>query len=511
MNDCRKLNPQHPYLELSMNMKQHRPPLFAILLLSTIITAPAAASTLDLALEKIIQQQGLRGDPSLERQLPSINTPLAQLGKQLFFSKALSGKMDTACASCHHPLLGGGDGLSLPIGVEAQDPDHLGPGRRHSIQGQRYDGAPPVPRNAPTTFNIALWDQVLFHDGRIESLNKQPGAGGSAGGIRTPDTFYNTADPLAGDNLVAAQARFPVTSEVEMRSFSFKRGDSNDTVRQYLVQRLLGQPDDLAARHWLQAFRIGFQQPQADADVLITFGSISQALATYQRSQLFVDTPWRAYVQGDHSALSEAAKKGALLFFNDYQQRGTHCAACHRGDFFTDEQFHTIALPQIGRGQRIGAGGNADFGRFAISKNPADRYAFRTPTLLNVEVTGPYGHDGAYTTLEGIIRHHLNPKQAVANYDTTQLDDNIDTSALQQHTRKALNKLDYQRRHANEKPVLRNVALSDQAVDQLLAFLQALTDPCVKTPACLAAWIPPDEGDHSPLRLLKPFVLNPKD
>ncbi|VAW84280.1 Methylamine utilization protein mauG precursor [hydrothermal vent metagenome] len=491
-------------------MKQHFL-LLVILLLSTMTTALAASSTLDLALEKIIQQQGLRGDPSLGRQLPSINTPLAQLGKQLFFSKALSGQMDTACASCHHPLLGGGDDLSLPIGVEAQDPDHLGPGRRHSTQGQRYDGAPPVPRNAPTTFNIALWDQVLFHDGRIESLNKQPGAGGSVGGIRTPDTFYNTADPLAGDNLVEAQARFPVTSEVEMRSFSFKRGDSNDAVRQHLVQRLFGQQEGIATKQWLQAFRIGFQQPQGDAETLITFDNISHALATYQRSQLFVDTPWRAYVQGDHRALSEAAKKGALLFFNDYQQRGAHCAACHRGDFFTDEQFHTIALPQIGRGQRIGAGGNADFGRFAISKNPADRYAFRTPTLLNVEVTGPYGHDGAYTTLEGIIRHHLNPEQAVANYDTTQLDDNIDTSTLLQHTRKALNKLEYQRRHANGKPVLHDVALSDQQVAQLLAFLQALTDPCVKTPACLAAWIPPDEGDHSPLLLLKPFVLNPKD
>ncbi len=494
-----------------MNMKPHLLPLFFTLLLSTMTTALAAASTLDLALEKIIQQQGLGGDPSLGRQLPSIDTPLAQLGKLLFFSKALSGQMDTACASCHHPLLGGGDGLSLPIGVEAQDPDQLGPGRRHSTKGERYDGSPPVPRNAPTTFNIALWDQVLFHDGRIESLGKQPGAGGSAGGIRTPDTFYNTADPLAGDNLVEAQARFPVTSEVEMRSFSFMRGESNEIVRQHLVQQLSEPQGDTPAEQWLQAFRSGFQQPQGDAETLITFDNISHALASYQRSQLFVDTPWRAYVQGDRLALSEAAKKGALLFFNSYQQQGAHCAACHRGNFFTDEQFHTIALPQIGRGQRIGAGGSADFGRFAISKNPADRYAFRTPTLLNVEVTSPYGHDGAYTTLEGIVRHHLNPEQAVENYDTTQLDKNIDTTNLTRHTRKALNKLKYQRRHANGKPVLRDVALSDQQVDQLLAFLQALTDPCVKTPACLAAWIPPAEGDSSPLLLLKPFVLNPKD
>ena len=99
-----------------------------------------------------------------------------------------------------------------------------------------------------------------------------------------------------------------------MRSFSFKRGDSNDAVRQHLVQQLSKQQNSAPAEQWLQAFRIGFQQPQGDAETLITFDNISRALATYQRSQLFVNTPWRAYVQGDRHALSEAAKKGRYSF-----------------------------------------------------------------------------------------------------------------------------------------------------------------------------------------------------
>ena len=125
-----------------------------------------------MQLRTIINQNKLTGDPSSGRHLPQITDPLPQLGLKLFFTKALSGNNDTACVSCHHPVLGGDDDLSLSIGVDADAPDLLGPGRTHP------DG-PTVPRNAPTTFNVALWDQVMFHDGRVESLDKLPGQNGA--------------------------------------------------------------------------------------------------------------------------------------------------------------------------------------------------------------------------------------------------------------------------------------------------------------------------------------------
>ena len=481
--------------------------LFCCLLLCGWFSGAALASSspsLDEALQAIIQQHELRGDPGQDRSLPDINAPLAQLGKKLFFSKALSGREDTACASCHHPFLGGGDGLSLPIGVGASNPDQLGPGRRHSIKAERYDGSPPVPRNAPTTFNIALWDHVMFHDGRVERLRERAGPDGARGAIRTPDSFYGTADPLAGDDLVAAQARFPVTSEVEMRSFLFERGHTNDEVRAQLVQRLIQSSEEATASPWLAAFREGYQRPQGTAVELITFDHISTALSAYQRSQHFVNSPWRAYLQGELQAISTLAKKGALLFYNSIQEGGANCVACHTGDFFTDEQFHTLAIPQIGRGKRIGSGGNADFGRFAVSKRPEDRYAFRTPTLLNVEVTGPYGHDGAYRSLEGVVRHHLNPEKAVEDYDIHQLESSIDISNWQLHTNKALKKLRYQQRH-DDGVVLRDVMLSEQDINELLTFLNTLTDPCVKSPTCLAPWVPVEGEDDPALLLLKSF------
>jgi cytochrome c peroxidase len=186
------------------------------------------ASTLDADIRAIIVTQNLTGDPSTGRTLPSIEEPKAQLGMKLFFTKSLGGDLDSACVTCHHPMLGGGDDLVLPIGVDAEEDDLLGPGRFHSINGEHFDGGPTVPRNSPTTFNIALWDNFLFHDGRVESLGKTPKLGGNDGlGIRTPDVSFGEIDSNAGVSLVVAQARFPVTSKEEMKNFTTFDGTSN--------------------------------------------------------------------------------------------------------------------------------------------------------------------------------------------------------------------------------------------------------------------------------------------
>jgi cytochrome c peroxidase len=451
------------------------------------------SESLDNQLRDIISRENLTGDPSLNRELPQISSPKAQLGMQLFFSKALGGDMDSACVSCHHPALGGGDNLSLSIGTETVNPDLLGPGRMHSENGTHFDGGPTVPRNAPTTFNVGMWDRGLFHDSRIESLDRTPYANGQGDRIRTPDVSFGTTDINAGPNLAAAQARFPVTSFEEMRGFTFEAGNNNDAVRNHLTARLRNElPAELANGNWLEVFRIGFNQPQASAAELITFANIVDAIGVYERSQVFVNTPWKHFVEGQDNALTEQQKQGALLFFKSYQEGGANCAGCHSGDFFTDENFHNIAIPQIGRGKgnRNGSTTTADFGRFRETNNPEDLYAFRTPTLLNVEITGPWGHDGAYTTLEGIVRHHLNPEEAILNYDLSQLANGVQTDDWGTNTLLALQAL--QQRRNNGLFAIQNVVLTDQQVADLVAFLTALTDPCVKNRDCIAPWIPDD-------------------
>ena len=443
----------------------------------------------DTELQSLISDAGITGDPSTDRTLPSIADAKAQLGKKLFFTKGLGGDDDSACVTCHHPALGGGDNLSLSIGVGAETPDLLGPGRFHDMNavGGHFDGGPTVPRNAPTTFNIAYWDQALFHDGRVESLGKTAGANGDDGlGIRTPDSAFGVADPNASnDNLAAAQARFPVTSPEEMHAFSLPAQDTNDKIRDALAVKLTGD--------WDEEFNAVFGD-----GTTITYTLIAEAIGEYERSQIFVESPWKAYVEGDMTAISDSAKRGARMFFSSIDNGGANCTSCHSGDFFTDEQYHVLASPQIGRGKGNDNGTltNDDFGRERETADVADRYKFRTPSLLNVEVTGPWGHAGGYTTLENMVRHMLNPEEAIANYDFSQLNPTIQAADMLTNTQFALDQLELNRA-SNVDGVHRNVAFTEDDVTDLVEFLKALTDPCVKDRDCLAPWIP-DASDTNP-------------
>jgi cytochrome c peroxidase len=441
----------------------------------------------DVELRLLIGIAGITGDPTTGRTLPDIADAKAQLGKRLFFTKGLGGDDDSACVTCHHPSLGGGDDLSLPIGVGAETPDLLGPGRFHSVDavGGEHDGGPTVPRNAPTTFNLAMWDQALFHDGRVESLGKTAGKNGDDGaGIRTPDSAFGVADPDAGNTLASAQSRFPITSPEEMRGFVFEAGNDNAALRAALETKLTGD--------WDAEFTTAF------GDGAITHQRMAEAIGEYERSQVFVDSPWKAYVEGDSDAISESAKRGARMFFSSIDNGGANCTSCHAGDFFTDEQYHVLATPQIGRGKGNdnGALTNDDFGRFRESKVASDMYRFRTPTLLNVEVTGPWGHAGAYTTLENMVRHMLNPAEAIANYDFNQLESSVQAADMLTNTQFALDKLEANRT-SNVAGVHRNISFTDENVTDLVEFLKTLTDPCVKDRNCLAPWIP-DANDADP-------------
>ena len=472
-------------------------------LIAALTLAACSSSGDDVEATLRAETAGLKADPAEGRVVPSIDDALPQLGKLLFFSKALGGEMDSACVTCHHPFLGGGDGLALPIGVGADVPDLLGPGRVPSSAAADFDGGPNVPRNAPTTFNLLLWDKTLFHDGRIESLSGAAGMSGADGsGIRTPDSLPGIADPGALRDLAHAQARFPVTSAAEMRGFTYAPG-SNDDLRNALAGRL-GQygasGNELPGNGWLALFQSAFNST-ASADALVTYDSIATAIAAYEASQTFVDTPWRRWVDGDASALTDAEKRGALVFFRAPAAGGAGCAGCHSGAFFTDEAFHVVAFPQIGRGKGNGPTGDGDFGRFRETSVEADRFAFRTPSLLNVAVTGPWGHAGTFDTLEDVVRHHLDPQSSLANFDYDRYSAaGISVANARANSAAALDQLDTLR--ASGASMLPEVSLSDVAVSDLVQFLHALTDPCVTDRACLSQWIPSDtDPDPDGLRL----------
>ncbi|MEM7404831.1 MAG: cytochrome c peroxidase [Pseudomonadota bacterium] len=441
--------------------------------------ANAASASLDSALRVQIEAHRLRGRPGLAADVPPPEAPMVVLGRELFFSKALSGDGKVSCASCHHPLLAGGDALSLPVGVDAAAPDVLGPARRYDAHaGATVDphaaAGPNVPRNSPTIINSSLYRKTIFFDGRVQKRGPI--------GIRSPESVRDR-----GRDMLAVQARLPVVAEDEMRGYRWLRFEPPDAVREQLVDRL--------RKDWQAAFARAF----GDAEVgpaSVTFERMELALSDYQSSFVLTDNPWFRYIEGDVTALTPAAKRGALLFYRAEQAGGLGCAACHQGDFFTDEKFHVLAMPQIGRGiKRAAPGfGNAtvrdgtDLGRWESTRRKSDRYAFRTPSLLNIAETGPYGHAGTYASLDAVIRHHLDPVGAIAGFDF----------ALQ-HLAQFRGRPDlYPRAAANTAAALEvwktqgrpARSATDAQIADLVAFLDALTDDCIGSQKCMSRWMP---------------------
>lgn len=443
--------------------------------------------------------------------LPNISSPKATLGKALFFAKNLGGEQSSACVSCHHPVLGGGDNLSLSVGVKAVDEFDVS---RHALLGLgRFNGGqvsnlPIVARNAPTIFNVGLLTRGLFWDSRVEVAD--------GGGILTPDSLVDQmgqrmADPNAGNTLAAAQARFPVTSPEEMRG-AFAETDDNQSVRSQLATRFDNSHADFAST-WPMAFA------QVYGDEMVSFNRIADAIGEYERSMLFVNNPWRAYLEGDANALSLKQKEGALLFYTSEVQGGAGCSGCHSGSAFTSNIHFLVAFPQIG----VGLGNishtptSQDFGRENVTNIEADRFHFRAPTLLNVAETAPYGHAGSYQTLEEVVAHYSSPRLAIdrlfAALDNEpflngeapfcQLPQVRSLMLKNNQTCEAL----YPDAYANSIAIVDHldtaiagtldasaalfpgIDLNPDEVSKVVAFLNALTDPCVKSRACLSPWI----------------------
>jgi cytochrome c peroxidase len=419
---------------------------------------------LDAELERVVESRDLVPlTPG-----PTHSPDLVRLGEALFFDKELSGNRDIACATCHHPLLHGGDGLSLPVGTGGEG---LGPDR-YLGEGRQY-----VPRHSPEIFNRGAREwTTLFWDGRV-AISQTAGFESPAG----------EALPRGLHGVLAAQALFPVTSRDEMR------GAPGDTVRGALNE-LAGVPDDDLQAIWnglmkrlldLEEYRSLFASAYPGvAEDAWSIEDVANALAAYEAEAFwFADTPWDAFLSGHENVLSDGAKRGALLFFGR-----AGCAACHSGPLLTDQVFHNVGVPQLGPGK--GANAPADLGRAEITGKDADRCAFRTPPLRNVTLTGPWMHDGAYTELTAVVRHMAHPAQAARGYDASGL--LADLRGTVQSGPQADSIL------ATLDPVVAyGRDLSDPEISDLVDFLSALTDPAAADlshliPATVPSGLPVD-------------------
>ncbi len=398
-------------------------------------------------------QAEMRPDLGPRPQFPAPDMAAVELGQLLFYDPILSGNRNISCATCHHPRFGTGDGLSLGLGEGGIG---LGPERRAdpaNLPEQR------IPRNAPGLWNLGAPEfTVMFHDGRLEDHPDHPG------GIRTP----LGDDMVAGfDDALAAQAMFPVLSADEMAGH-YSENEVAEAVRLGQLSTPGGAWDRIAARvEAIPAYRAGFDAVLGEG-APITFADIGNVLADFIRFEWRADmSPFDAYMLGQGD-LPAPASRGMELFYNK-----ANCSQCHSGWFQTDHDFHALAVPQIGPGKAARfETHNRDEGRIRVTGKSQDAFAFRTPSLRNVSLTAPYGHSGAFTTLEGVVQHHMSPEQSLNGYDTTEaILPNLDGAEdwnIQQNA---------QERAALIAAVdVPPISLTPDEVADIVAFLRALTD-----------------------------------
>lgn len=392
-------------------------------------------------------------DPIRPTAFPTVSADSVMLGRKLFFDPILSGNQNISCATCHHPSLGTSDEVSLGMGEGGS-----GLGLTREIVTANAPRAR-IPRNAPALFNVgALEFTTMFHDGRVQLDPDAPG------GVRMPEG--NALErPLP--SALAGQTILPILSADEMAG-QVGENEIADLVDAGRTTGEDGAWSALAARiDAIPEYRDGFTWLNGDGPVHIT--DIARVLADFITFEFRAsDSPFDRHLRG-LDVLTVSQTRGMELFYGKAE-----CTTCHSGPFLTDHQFHALGLPQIGPGKDVPGKPYADHGRGAVTGDQDDTYRFRTPSLRNVTLTAPYGHNGAFATLQAMLRHHLDPIRSLVNYDRAQA--RLHGGSLGGNDFAALD--DSAEILAIAKSIeIVPVQLNDEEVSDILSFLGALTDP----------------------------------
>jgi cytochrome c peroxidase len=303
------------------------------------------------------------------------NMDAATLGFHLFFDSSLGSGV--ACVNCHAPELAFTDRLSVSQG-----------------KGTGF-------RNAPTVFNAARL-KVIFWDGRADSVWSQP-----LFAIENPTEMGSTRLELA--HTIADSADYKANYESVF-------GPMPDTS----AWPALGKPGD-------PAFDALSSDQQDQVNRIAA--NVGKAFEAYERLNDSSAAPFDLYLGGDSTQIVDAAQRGFSAFL------AHKCDTCHSGPMLTDESFHDVGFPAIagvtddGRAAGLAVlkanvfnleGPYADPGPGVPGTLPTDSPApaeFRTPSLRNVALTPPYGHDGALASLPDVLSLHAPDLSATESGD----------------------------------------------------------------------------------------------
>lgn len=253
----------------------------------------------------------------------------------------------------------------------------------------------------PETVRLGRWlfyDRRLSADGTVscgdchrpQNAFSEPephssGVGHRAGSRKSP-TFVNGAFPVYPvyfwDGRAASlveQAKGPMVNPVEMANTHEK-----------VVATVAGREG------YRRLFRQAFGDDRIDID------RVARAIAAYEATRLSGNSAYDRFDAGDAGALTAQQKHGRELFFGKAE-----CNGCHLGQAFTDSRFHNLGVgwvePPRGADPRAGF---KDPGRAAVTRDPKDTGAFKTPTLRDCTRHAPYMHDGSKSSLRQVVQHY---------------------------------------------------------------------------------------------------------
>ncbi|WP_420592106.1 His-Xaa-Ser system-associated MauG-like protein [Bacterioplanoides sp.] len=319
-------------------------------------------------------------------------------GDILFNSSVLSGDSDTSCSVCHLDDKHLADGLPIAAGI----------GRNPELENAITEDTVLVPRNAFTLFGRSDPEyKVFFWDGKVVEKEGQifsPMGNGYALGFKSPLAVAAVLPLLARDEFLGRHSYFDSTEHFDTINTQHYRAKYDAANK--VIASVLKKANSSDAKKLKQAFiKAGVKNP--------TLADVGNALASFidELNERCISSAWDEYLKGNTAALTEQQKEGAVLFYGKGR-----CAGCHSGSLFSDFEYHSLAVPQGNFGTYIHS---QDIGRASVTYQDNDRYQFRTPSLIGVSKTEPYGHNGVFPNIDSVVRFHLNPIPFLSGYKWT--------------------------------------------------------------------------------------------
>lgn len=322
-------------------------------------------------------------------------------------------------------LLGSGFSLSVfAISMQSGDP---------SLQKWLLPDKIPQPANNKLTKDRIELGKMLFWDVRLSGNGKM-----SCGSCHNRAFGWSDALPKArGNNSRKLQRATPVLTNTAFNAVQMWDGRIKTLEEQVLtpIQSPLEMNMDIETLlEWLNS-NSGYMKAfkKAYPGEGIDQGTLSRAIASYERTMISNNSPFDNWIKGDSKAMTRQQIRGFSLFLDE--NKG-NCVVCHSAPNFVDDGFHNLGLKSYGEEQ-------PDLGRYSQLPLPRMKGAFKTPTLRDISLSAPYFHDGSAATLMDVMRTYV----------------------------------DHGYVEGNISPEIQKIDLTEDEMKAIVAFMHALTSP----------------------------------